>query len=156
MRVAFNSVAVVVALALGVFWTTRAWTNPVLDLSTYPVAAMQAVESQGLLGRRLLTTDGWGDYVVLRYGTRQPVFMDDRYDVYPASLTIDYLSLISGHADWLRIIQKYRVDVVVWPSSDPAVKVLEQAGFSKRYEDRIALLLARGSASPAHASERRE
>ncbi len=66
LRVAFNWVAVVVAFAMGGWWTIRAWANPGLDFRKYPVAAMEAVESQGLLGRRLLTTDSWGDYVILR------------------------------------------------------------------------------------------
>ena len=148
LRVAFNWVAVAVAFALGGWWTMHAWAHPGLDFRSYPVSAMEAVESQGLLGRRLLTTDSWGDYVILRYGPRQRVFMDDRYDVYPASVAADLESLLKGHGDWLRIVQSYNIDVVVWPSSDPSVKVLLQAaGFKKSYEDGIAVVLLRGVAS---------
>jgi len=143
-RLALNWIAVVLALALGGLWTMRAWAEPALDFKGYPVAAMQAVESQGLLGRRLLTTDSWGDYIILRYGPRQRVFMDDRYDVYPAIVADDLESLLSGHGDWLRIVRKYDIDVVVWPSHDPSVKVIEQAaGFKQRYEDGVAVVLTR-------------
>jgi len=150
-RLALNWMAVLLALALGGWWTMRAWTDAALDFKGYPVAAMKAVESQGLLGRRLLTTDSWGDYIILRYAPRQRVFMDDRYDVYPASVAGDLESLLSGHGDWLRIVQQYNIDVVVWPSHDPSVKVLEQAaGFKKGYEDETAVVLTRGLIS--HAS----
>jgi len=154
MRVAFNWVALALALMLGGLWTIRARAHAPLDFSKYPVAAMEAVESQGLLGKRLLTMDSWGDYIILRYGPRQRVFMDDRYDVYPATIADDLESLLNGHGDWLAIVQKYRVDVVVWPSGDSSVKVLEQAaGFNKSYEDRVAVVLARGLASPATGDE---
>ncbi len=150
-RLALNWMAVLLALALGGLWTMRAWADAALDFKGYPVAAMEAVESQGLLGRRLLTTDSWGDYVILRYGPRQRVFMDDRYDVYPASVAGDLESVLNGHGDWLRIVQKYDIDVVVWPSHDRSVRVLEQAqAFKQRYEDGVAVVLARGAAP--HAS----
>ncbi len=149
-RLALNWIAVLLALALGGLWTMRAWAEPALDFKEYPVAAMEAVESQGLLGRRLLTTDSWGDFVILRYGPRQRVFMDDRYDVYPASVAYDLESVLNGRGDWRRIVQKYDIDVVVWPSHDQSVRVIEQTrGFKQRYEDDVAVVLARGSGSNA-------
>jgi len=142
MRVAFNWIAAALALTLGGLWTLRAWTSPALNFADYPVAAMQAIEAQGLLGKRLLTTDSWGDYIILRYGPRQRVFMDDRYDVYPPSVTADLETLLSGQGDWLRIVRQYKIEVIVWPSRDPPVRVLELLqGFQNRYEDNLAVVL---------------
>ncbi|HTY56138.1 MAG TPA: hypothetical protein VMB26_13100 [Candidatus Binataceae bacterium] len=154
MRPAFNWIAAAFALALGGWWTMQAWAHPALDFREYPVAAMNAVESQGLLGQRLLTTDSWGDYIILRYGVRQRVFMDDRYDVYPADVTRDLASLLSGHGDWLRIVQQYGIDLVVWPSRDPALRILESAqGFQQRYEDQQAVVLVRAHLAGANGAK---
>ncbi len=49
--------------------------------------------------------------------------IDDRYDVYPASVTADPKALLNGHGDWLRIVQGHNIVVVVWRSSDHSVKV---------------------------------
>ncbi|MGD0073493.1 MAG: hypothetical protein ABSD31_04045 [Candidatus Binataceae bacterium] len=149
-----NWVAIALALALGGLWTIRAWANPALDFHEYPAAAMDAVEAQGLLGRRLLTTDSWGDYVVLRYGPRQRIFMDDRYDLYPPAVAADLESLLIRQGDWPALVRKYDIDVVVWPRRDPSVNaIVREFGFKPRYEDEIAVVLARGLVSHASGDE---
>jgi hypothetical protein len=148
MDIAFNWLAALLALGLAANWTARGWIHPTLDLREYPVAAMQAVESQGLLGHRLLTTDSWGDYIIMRYGPRQPVFMDDRYDVYPASVTSDLEAMLNRRGNWIEVASRYKIDVIVWPSRDPSVRMLELAqGFQNRYEDALAIVLVRPHAS---------
>ena len=57
--------------------------QPNFDFTGYPVGAMQAVARDGLLGKRLLTTDYDAGYVILQYWPSQQVFIDDRYDMYP-------------------------------------------------------------------------
>ena len=144
VNLAFNWLAAFLALAVAVNWTVRGWIHPTLDLREYPVAAMRAVQSQGLLGHRLLTTDSWGDFIIMRYGSRQPVFMDDRYDVYPASVTNDLEALLNRRGNWIELTRKYKIEVVVWPSRDPSARMLELAqGFQNRYEDALAVVLVR-------------
>jgi hypothetical protein len=107
------------------------------DFSTYPVRPMQAVEERGLLGRHLLTTDAWGAYVIHTYGSRQPVFMDDRYDMYPTSLSDDYFSLRKGEAASLQILDRYGIDVVVWENEQPLSTILslDSADWTRIYRD---------------------
>jgi len=93
------------------------------DFSTYPVKPMQAVEAQGLLGKHLLTTDAWAAYVLHTYGSRQPVFMDDRYDMYPAAVSNDYFALRKGTSNAEQILDRYGIDVIVW-EKDQALSAL--------------------------------
>ena len=87
-------VLAVVAASLGL----RASSEPNFALKSYPVAAMQAVERQGLLGQRLLTDDADAGYVILAYYPEQKVFIDDRYDMYPRPVINAFFDLENGSA----------------------------------------------------------
>ncbi|MFI0351603.1 hypothetical protein [Actinomadura sp. 9N407] len=90
----------------------------------YPVKAMRALEQRGLLGRRLLTTDGWGGYVIHAYWPRQRVFIDDRYDMYPDAIAREHLTLIEGGAGWDAILDRRRIEVVLWPKDLPLTQLV--------------------------------
>jgi hypothetical protein len=138
-RNAFNWAMVALAALLLIRWTSPALRRPGLDFTGYPVGAMKAVGQRGLLGSRLLTTDKWGDYVVLVYGPRQRVFMDDRYVLYPRAVTDAMSALLNGRGDWPQVIRDYHVSVVVWPAADPSpAKLSTLPGWRKIYQDRIA------------------
>jgi hypothetical protein len=119
------------------------------EFSTYPVKAMQAVEARGLLGRHLLTTDAWAAYVIHEYGDRQPVFIDDRYDMYPTAVSDAYFDLRKGKADWREILDRYGVDVIVWDKDNPLAQILDldTAGWERIHTDDQARVWARRSAS---------
>lgn len=113
-------------LAFAVFWTADRLPRPAFghDVTEYPVAAMRAVERNGLLGRRLLTTDVWAGYTIHEYWPRQRVFIDDRYDMYPRQLIHDYLRLLGGEPSWRSTLDRYRVEVVVWPREHAFAQIL--------------------------------
>ncbi len=138
-------------VVLAVFWTVRA--VPGLDLSDYPVDAMRAMEARGLLGERLLSTDKWGDYILYRYWPRQRVFVDDRYNLYPVQIVTDMLMLLNGSNDWHAVLERYRIEVVVWPAQRLAVEALErEPGWSRVFRDGQAIVYARSSAEHAAQS----
>lgn len=144
-RFALNWVLTGALVVLGAWWTARAALGPKIDFSSYPVAAMQVVEAEGLLGRRLLSTDKWGDFLILRYWPRQRVFTDDRYDLYPLSIGDDLVPLLNDRGDWHRVLARYAIDVVVWPHRRVAIEALSrEPGWKLVYEDRIAVVFARG------------
>ena len=82
--------------------------------ATYPVKSMQYVEDNGLLGTRLLTSDSDAGYVILTHYPEQRVFLDDRYDMYPKKLIYDYFDLAEGKPGWNKILDRYRVETIVW------------------------------------------
>lgn len=118
-------VAVLGILAVGM--GMRAAGQPDYALDSYPVQAMNAVERQGLLGSRVLTDDADAGYVILRYGTTQPVFMDDRFDMYPLPVIRDFTTLSSGTAGWDDVLRKYDVEVVVWGRDRALTQLLQQS-----------------------------
>jgi hypothetical protein len=145
-----TALAAVVA-ALAVFWTIRA--APGLDFSGFPVDAMRAVDAHGLLGKRLLSTDKWGDYIIYRYWPRQRVFVDDRYNLYPVQIVTDMLTLLNGSDDWHAILERYRIDVVVWPAERPAVEALErEPDWSRVFRDGQAIVYMRSTGKQASQS----
>ncbi|MEU8801501.1 hypothetical protein [Spirillospora sp. NPDC048819] len=114
------------ALLVAAQWTVGHLTRPAYNLGDYPVAAMRAVADHGLLGRRLFTTDQWAGYVIHAYRPRQKVFLDDRYDMYPTALIKDYLQAREQPGKWRSLEDRYRIDVVVWPTNEPLTQTLRR------------------------------
>lgn len=107
---AFAGVLVAMMVVIGV----RAAQSPSFALDSYPVRAMEAIDEQGLLGKRLLTDDADAGYVILRYWPEQRVFMDDRFDMYPMSVIDDFSTVNAGQAGWARVLDDRDVEVVLW------------------------------------------
>ena len=120
-------VALVVIGLAGAGVAVRAAREPDLLTRTYPVAALADLDRQGLIGRRLLTTDVGAAWAELRYGTEQPVFMDDRYDTFPPSVIEDYYALSDGEPRSERILDRRGVEVVVWKRRSPLAVVLRSS-----------------------------
>jgi hypothetical protein len=117
------TVLVLAALVMG-FEVTQ--ESP-YDLATYPTAAMNYVEHHDLLGTRLLTTDATAGWVILAHYPEQKVFMDDRYDMYPTSVIYDYFKLTAGKQGWDKVLDKYKVETIVWPAKSALASLLDQS-----------------------------
>jgi hypothetical protein len=114
------------------------------DLKAYPVRTLNALEAEDRLGDRMLTTDAWAGYVIAKYWPEQHVFFDDRYDMYPIGVTDDYNKLLSTKPGWRRVLDKYRINIIVWPRHRGIVQVLEQSpGWTVLREDKVATVLVR-------------
>lgn len=132
-------VLVVLVLLVGALLIGRALARPDFDLKRYPVATMRALDSQDLLGDRLLTTDAWAGYVIERYWPRQHVFFDDRYDMYPTAMTDAYNKVLSLKPGWERVLDQYRIKLIVWPKDDPVVQALKHLpGWTQIRADKVA------------------
>ncbi len=135
--------AAALLLVVTVF-TVNAAGQPSFDFSGYPVGAMKAVARDGLLGKRLLTTDYDAGYVILQDWPRQRVFIDDRYDMYPRPIIADYFTLARSQPGWDAVLQRENIQVIVWPRGDPLVALVEDTGrWRVRDEDRDRVLLVR-------------
>jgi hypothetical protein len=121
------------ALVLVVF-TARAAEQPSFAFGGYPVAAMQTVQRDGLLGQRLLTSDADAGYVILQYWPHQRVFIDDRYDMYPRSVIEAYFTVARAQPGWAAVLRRYDIHVIVWPRNDPFVALVEASGHWRMIE----------------------
>ena len=90
----------------------------------YPVATLAALDSEHRLGDRMLTTDAWADYVIYKYSPQQHVFFDDRYDMYPVAMVDVYDTILNLDPGWERLLDQYRINLVVWPNTGALVQGL--------------------------------
>ena len=144
-----NRVVAGAVVALAVLWGVQAAGQPDFDLEQYPVAAMRYVTEQGLLGRRLMTDDRWGGYLILEYWPRQKVFVDDRYDMYPRPVLRDAFRFSDAERSWAEVLDRWGIDVVVWRKDAAIVdRMAEDGRWERRYEDVVAAVFVRRATPP--------
>ena len=103
-----------------------AWNTEPLRFRAYPVEAGDFLVDSGLFDEphRLAHQDVVGNFLELRYGRDVKVFVDDRVDMYPVRVAKDYIELLQGGERWAAILDRYRVDVVLWDSGLPLAQLL--------------------------------
>lgn len=80
----------------------------------FPVALIER-NKNAIEGKRVLTTDEWGDYLAYRFYPRQRVFFDGRSDFYGEKLGRIYLSLMQGGAAAEEQLERFQFDAVLVP-----------------------------------------
>lgn len=138
-----RAVLATIAAAFVVFGALIFASEP-LDTVGYPVASVDWLDEQGLLvaPTRLAHEDYVGNYLILRYGGDARVFVDDRFDMYPLSVSRDYDSLLSAAPGAMDVIERRRIDVVLWKRKLPLVQVLMARGWQEAFaeEDYVVLV----------------
>jgi hypothetical protein len=145
-RLRTNRLLLATIAAAFVVFSVSLFTTSGLDLDRYPVAAVSHLDRAGLLtpAHRLAHQDYVGNYLNLRYGTRVSVFVDDRYDMYPLSVSRDYRKLLRGEPDSLAILDRRRVDVVLWNRTLPLANILAgNSGWRETFRDGDWVVLQR-------------
>lgn len=118
--------ASVVMAAVGVLTLAAVWQQPAIRTKGYPVAAVDRLERQGLLGKvRIAHQDVPGGYLILRQGGDANVFIDDRVDMYPVSVSDDYSELLNGRRRALDVLDRWEIDVVLWQQDRSLVSILQ-------------------------------
>jgi hypothetical protein len=120
-----RAVLITIIVLFGLFGLSI-WTTSPIEASAYPEKAATYLDQQGLLAAPhvLAEQDYVGNYLSLRYGRRVHVFIDDRYDMYPVSVSDDYHSLNTGAPQSLAILNRYGIDVVLWNRQQALATVL--------------------------------
>ena len=87
-------------VVVGALMVSASLAQPAWDLSTFPVAPVAWMSQQGIqpASVRMASSDTTGNYLELLDGTQAHAFIDDRVDMYPASVVDDYLVLEHGLA----------------------------------------------------------
>lgn len=104
-------------------------TEAPFDRSTYPVAALTTLERRGLVGANLLLDDADAAYAEHRFPDgRQPVFLDDRVDMFPIRVIADYTRIAQGRPGWDRLLARHDVETVVWAADGALAERLARSG----------------------------
>ena len=145
--------AVVAALGVTGGLVVLALGRPTLRLDEYPVAATAFLDRTGRLtaAHRIAAVDVVGCFLIWRAGPRVKVFIDDRYDMYPAPVVAAAGVLSAGvGAGVSQALDRYRVDTVLWSEAGvlPGT-LLQQGGWREVYSDGTWVVLERVPGSSA-------
>ncbi len=124
-----------VALA-GTFVLT-AVNEPDFDLRDYPTKALEFVDDQGRIGERIFMSDRDGGFAIAKYWPRTRVFLDDRFDMYPASVVTEYEDVARARPGWDEVLADREVTLVVWERRGSLVQLLELSpDWARIYSDK--------------------
>jgi hypothetical protein len=139
-----RAVLATIAAAFVVFGSLALTTDPI-DTVGYPVESISWLEEQGLLAEphHLAHEDFVGNYMTLRYGDMARVFVDDRFDMYPLSVSRDYDILLAARAGTMEVIDRWDIDVVLWERKLPLVQVLQAEGWRESFGEKDYVVLQR-------------
>lgn len=125
-RFLYRPIAMLMCALAGIVAMSQLNT-PLLKINShYPVQAITHAETLGLIGpgHRLIAQDFVGNYLEGRYGTSASVFIDDRYDMSPRSLVMDYADLLGGRPNWAEILDRHDAEAVLWEAKQPLASLL--------------------------------
>lgn len=126
------------AVLAGVFVVT-AVGEPAINTRPYPVAAIRWAERHGRFAEphRVLSKDFVGNYLELRHGPSGDVFIDDRFDMFPAAVPNAYFDLLHDEGKPLATLDRYDVDTVIWPRDDDLTKRLRRNGWRVTFSQQL-------------------
>lgn len=121
------------------------FSSHAIDDIGYPIEAATYMEQQNLFAapHNVAHQDFVGNYLELRYGTRVRVFIDDRFDMYPLSVSRDYDQLLGSRAGALDVLDRRQIDVVLWQKKQPLVPLLQAKGWRELFSDKDYIVLER-------------
>jgi hypothetical protein len=121
-----NRVLGLAIAAAFVIFGVAAVTQEPLRLRAYPERAATFLQDSRLLGEphRLAHQDLVGNYLTFRFGRGAPVFIDDRVDMYPLRVSRDYRALLRGRPQALSVLDRYRIDTVLWEQDLALTQIL--------------------------------
>jgi hypothetical protein len=109
----------------------------------FPQAALAHTEEY-IVGRRVFTSDQWGDYLIYHYYPRVRVFIDGRSDFYGPVIGQQYLEAQQAHYRWEEIFTRYGFETVLAPVEWPLATLLKRdPRWRVEYDDGKAVVLVK-------------
>ncbi|MHB8466710.1 MAG: hypothetical protein ACYDD7_17975, partial [Acidimicrobiales bacterium] len=140
-----SAACAVVALAAAAL-VVRGVRGSTLDLGSYPVAATAELARTGRLdpSHRIAAVDVVGCFLIWRAGPTTKVFIDDRYDMYPRSVTADAAILGAARGDAAAVLDRWRIDTVLWSANQALPgELLRGGGWREAWSDHSWVILIR-------------
>lgn len=137
--------AIFAAVVLG---TARVAMAAPYDLAEYPVAAYKWIDDQEGI-TRVVAPDIAGGYRIFDRGRYANVFIDDRFDMYPAEVASDYIELVRLNGEDPQVIlERYSTEAVLWQPKRPLHHWLEESDdWTRSYSDDRWSVFVRSSSS---------
>jgi hypothetical protein len=114
-------------VAMAVLLGSVRLSQPDYDLdASYPTGALIWAEAVGAGPPRLRTAapEAVGNLVNLLYGSRGVTFYDDRFDMFPHSVSSAFLELRRAGPGWRQSLDDHGIEAVIWRRQDPLAQVL--------------------------------
>ena len=108
----------------------------------FPVEAFEYAASNGINGR-VFNKDGWGGYMLYKGYPEYKVFIDGRFETYGPRMMKEYLAVSKAKLGCTEILDKYKVDWVMFDSGSQLCRLLEAKGWKNVYSDQTAEILLR-------------
>jgi hypothetical protein len=106
----------------------------------FPALACDTFGDQ-LKGRRVLSMDQWGDYLIYRFYPDVKVFMDGRSDFYAPEIRDEYVGLLNSHFGWEQVLERHGFDAALIPADWSLAAAMKlHPGWRLTYDDGFALL----------------
>jgi len=143
-----------VALILTMVVSSLPWLRPhqpwlpsdvrVLVSDLYPKGAATYMETHQL-GSRVFNTHYWGAYIDWRLWPRYQPILDSFIEVHPVEVWKDAKLIVTGHARWEELLDKYAVDTLLLElSEDPLIQAVERSSrWTSVYKDDLAVIYVR-------------
>jgi len=143
-RPALGRPAAVVVAALLVLVSAATALTPASSVGDYAGQALAWLEGSEPSGSRTATDVPNGNLLEVLDGPTGTVFVDDRFDMLPADVFDDYLTLLRGRPGAERVLDRHDVDTVVWRRTDPLASQLAASGSWRiAYSDRTWVVAMR-------------
>jgi hypothetical protein len=99
-------------------------------LDAYPMRSLRQIDRWDidLEDVRLASIDRVGNLLELRDGPGRRVFFDDRFDMFPTTVTKDALALNAGSPRSQAVLERYGIDLVLWPRTHALTSILAATG----------------------------
>ncbi|MDX2268358.1 MAG: hypothetical protein NW208_09640 [Bryobacter sp.] len=133
----FSPWAVGLCILIGIASQTN-WPHD-FPASRFPVAFRSSMGEE-IQGRRIFTTDQWGDYWIYHSWPKSKVYMDGRSDFYGPELGRRALSLAQADVGWQAELERWGIQYVLLPKGLPLAKALGDQHWELLYQDELAVL----------------
>jgi hypothetical protein len=117
-----------------------------LDTASYPVGAADWLQAHPEVGTRMYNQYGWGGYLAYRFypEPNRKVFIFGEAALMGDPLLNEYQDVQTLHSDWKQVLDKYRVDYIVYNRGEALANVLAtQPDWKLVYQDPVAVIYVR-------------
>ncbi len=145
------SLLVIVAVSALMVWRTALPLTQESQLVSqdFPVSAANYLAHHDLKGRMFNQYD-WGGYLAYRFYPRRKVFIFGEAELMGDPLIFQYNDVASLAPNWYSILNRYRVNYVVFNRGLPLSEVLARMpSWQLCYRDKLAVIYVRGASCPA-------